>query len=67
MTNVLRPDDSGRLMWEMTLSELLGKAVARHPDKVFLEISGQKFTYLQFQRLTASDGGHVQGNGTGKR
>ena len=52
MTNVLGPDNPKRLMWEMTLSELLGVAVERDPDKVFLEISGQKFTYRQFQRLT---------------
>ena len=54
MTNVLGPDDPQRLMWEMTLSELLGKAVDRNPDKVFLEISGQEFTYRQFQRLSTA-------------
>ena len=63
MTNVLGPDDPERLMWEMTLSELLGKAVDRNPDKVFLEISGQKFTYRQFQRLTAAAAGMFRAMG----
>ena len=53
MTDLLGPDDTERLMWEMTLSELLGKAVDRNPDKIFLEISGQKFTYRRFQSLVA--------------
>ena len=57
MTNMIGPDDPKRLMWEMTLSEMLGKAVDRDPDKLFLEISGQKFTYRQFQRLTAAAAG----------
>ena len=63
MTNVLGPDDPKRLMWAMTLSELLGKAVDRDPDKVFLEVSGQKFTYRQFQRLTAAMAGMFKAMG----
>ena len=67
MTNVLGPDDPQRLMWEMTLSELLGKAVDRNPDKVFLEISGREFTYRQVQRLSTAAARHVQGYGPGQR
>ena len=63
MTDILGPDDPQRLMWEMTLSELLGKAVARDPDKVFLEISGQKLTYRRFQDLAARTAGMFQAMG----
>ena len=63
MTDILGPDDPERLMWEMTLSELLSKAVARDPDKSFLEISGQKFTYRRFQDLAARTAGMFQAMG----
>ena len=63
MTDILGPDDPQRLMWEMTLSELLGKAVAQDPDKVFLEISGQELTYRRFQDLAARTVGMFQAMG----
>ncbi len=32
MTNIIGPDDSRRLMWEMSLGEFLDAAVSRNPD-----------------------------------
>jgi carnitine-CoA ligase len=40
----------GRKPWERSLPEFLDLVVRRDPEKVFVEISGQKITYQQFQR-----------------
>jgi crotonobetaine/carnitine-CoA ligase len=44
----LAPKD--RKPWERSLPEFLDLAVRRDPDKVFVEISGEKITYQEFQR-----------------
>ena len=36
-------------MWEMSLGEFLDAAVRRNPDKVFVEMAGEKVTYRQLQ------------------
>ena len=53
MSNIIGPDDPERLMWEMSLGELLDAAVRRDPDKVFVEMLGEAVTYLQFQQAVA--------------
>ena len=51
MTNTIRLDgDEGRKPWERSLGEFLRDAVARNPDKVFLEIGGQRITYQECLR-----------------
>ena len=46
MTNTIELDgDEGGKPWERSLGEFLREAVARNPDKVFLEIGGQEITY----------------------
>jgi crotonobetaine/carnitine-CoA ligase len=36
-------------MWEMPLGEFLDAAVRRNPDKVFVEMAGEKITFRQLQ------------------
>ena len=60
MTNIIGPDDSRRLMWEMSLGEFLDAAVSRNPDKVLVELSGQKITYRQFQSAVLQAAGMFQ-------
>jgi crotonobetaine/carnitine-CoA ligase len=36
-------------MWEMSLGEFLDAAVRRNPDKVFVEMAGEKVTFRQLQ------------------
>ncbi len=51
MTNTIRLDgDEGGKPWERSLGEFLRDAVARNPDKVFLEIGGQRITYQECLR-----------------
>jgi len=38
-----------RRPWEMSLGEFLDGAAGRNPDRIFVEMSGQKLTYRQFQ------------------
>ena len=58
MSNTIGLDrDEGRKPWERSLGEFLQEAVARNPDKVFLEIGGQEITYqecLQRSEQTAA-------------
>ncbi len=56
----------GRNTWEMTLGEFLDTAVARSPDKLCLEMSGQKFTYAQLWRKALQTAGMFQAMGVGK-
>ena len=54
MTNTIGLDgDEGRKPWERSLGEFLREAVARNPDKVFLEIGGQEITYQECLRRSA--------------
>jgi crotonobetaine/carnitine-CoA ligase len=46
--SLLAPQD--RKPWERSLPEFLDLAVKRDPEKVFVEISGQKITYQRFQQ-----------------
>ena len=59
-------DSVERNPWEMSLGEFLDAAVARSPDKVFVEISGQALTYRQIQRLAMQTAGLFQEMGVGK-
>ena len=54
MTNTIGLDgDESRKPWERSLGEFLREAVARNPDKVFLEIGGQAITYQKCLRRSA--------------
>ena len=50
-------------MWEMSLGELLDKAVDRDPDKVFVEMLGEAVTYVQFQRAVRRTASMFKGLG----
>ena len=43
-------NSQGRKSWQKSLGEFLASAVERDPDKVFVEISGQRITYSQFRQ-----------------
>ncbi len=48
MTNTIGLDGGeDEKPWERSLGEFLRVAVARNPDKVFLEIGGQEITYQE--------------------
>ena len=49
MSTIAGPEGPGRPMWEMSLGEFLDAAVRRNPDKVFVEMAGEKVTYRQLQ------------------
>ena len=54
MTYIIGLDgDEGRKPWQRSLGEFLREAVARNPDKVFLEIGGQGITYQECLRRSA--------------
>jgi crotonobetaine/carnitine-CoA ligase len=57
--NTVRP-------WERSLGEFLDEAVRRDPDKVFVEISGQSFTYGQVQQTARQTAAMFQSLGVGK-
>ena len=38
-----------RRPWEMSLGEFLDAAAGRNPDKIFVEMSGRRLTYRQFE------------------
>ena len=42
--------ETQRPMWEMCLGDFLDQAVARNPDKFFVEIAGESITYREFHR-----------------
>jgi crotonobetaine/carnitine-CoA ligase len=60
------PGHESRKPWETSLGEFLDLAVARSPDKVFLEISGQEFTYDRFQRRVLQTAAAFRAMGVGK-
>jgi crotonobetaine/carnitine-CoA ligase len=49
-SSIIGPSDPERNMWEMNLGEFLAAAVRRNPGQVFVEISGQRITYREFQQ-----------------
>ena len=49
--------------WEQSLGEFLAEIVQRDPDKVFLEISGQKLTYRHFDDAIKRTAGMFQAAG----
>ena len=60
MSNIIGPQDSNRLMWEMSLGEFLEAAALRDPDKVFVQVSGQQASYGQFRRDSLRTAGMFQ-------
>ena len=60
------PADARRLMWEMSLGEFLEQAVARNPDKTFVEIAGAALTYREFHRRARQTAGMFQELGIGR-
>ena len=67
MTKIFGPDDPNRPMWEMTLGELLDKAVAEvSPDKVFAEVCGHEMTYRGFRRMVGRTAAMFHSMGIGK-
>ncbi len=64
MSDVAGPGaPDSRNPWEMTLGEFLESAVARNPDKVFVEISGDKITFQQLQDMALRTAGMFQAMG----
>ena len=55
-----------RCPWEMSLGEFLDGAVKRNPEKVYVEISGQSFTYREIQQAANQTAGMFQAMGVGK-
>ena len=54
MTYIIGLDrEEGRKPWQRSLGEFLREAVARNPDKVFLEIVGHGITYQECLRRSA--------------
>ena len=53
------------LPWEQSLGEFLAEVVQRDPDKVFLEISGQKITYRHFDDAIKRTAGMFRAAGIG--
>ena len=66
MFNIIGPEETDRQMWEMTLGEFLKVAVERYPDKVFVEFSNQKTSYLKFWCDSLSAAAMFQRMGVGK-
>ena len=67
MANIFCPDDPNRPMWEMTLGELLDRAVAEVPEeKVFADVCGHEISYRRFQRIAARTAAMFQSMGVGK-
>ena len=52
--------------WEINLGDFLDAAVAKDPEKVFAEISGQKITYGQFQEYVLKTAGMFRQLGVSK-
>ena len=49
MSDLVVPDDPARLSWEMTIGELVDRAAARDPDKVYLYYGSHQVTYREFR------------------
>ena len=59
------PNSPNLIPWEQSLGEFLAEVVQRDPDKVFLEISGQKITYRQFDDAIKRTAGMFRTAGIG--
>jgi len=66
MSDIVRPEDAHRLMWEMSLGEFLDEAVRREPHKVFVEMSGHALTYSEFRQTARETAALFQSMGVGK-
>ena len=67
MSQRVSPEASGeKNTWEMSLGEFLDQAVARGPDKIFVEMSGRKLTYHRLQQDVLRAAGMFQAMGVGK-
>ena len=42
MSDIVGPEDPTRLMWELSLGEFLDSVARRNPDKVFVEMGGER-------------------------
>lgn len=64
MTDIIGLDSAAdQRPWERTLGEFLGLAVSNNPDQDFVEITGQKITYRQFQERVSQAAGMFQNLG----
>ena len=52
MSGIILPDDPNRLPWSMTLGELVDRAVARDPYKVYLHYGPYQVTYQELLDYT---------------
>ena len=67
MTNTIGMDgDEDGKPWERSLGEFLREAVARKPDKVFLEIGGQGITYQECLRRSEETAAMFRGLGVSR-
>ncbi|MCI0784811.1 MAG: ATP-dependent acyl-CoA ligase [Chloroflexi bacterium] len=66
MADIVRPEDTHRLMWEMSLGEFLDQAVRREPHKVFVEMSGHELTYSEFRQAARETAELFHSMGVGK-
>ena len=67
VSNVDGPNTpQGQNPWEMSLGDFWDQAVARSPKKVFVEMSGRKFTYRELQQKAMRTAGMFQEMGVGR-
>ena len=59
------PQDPEKPMWEMDLAEFLRAVARRDPDKVFVEMHGQKLTYGDFEDRVNATASLFRGIGVG--
>ena len=65
-TSVVRPTAPHAHTWEMTLGDFLASAASRDPAKIFVDVSGQRLSYGQFQIDAARTASMFQLMGIGK-
>ena len=67
MTYIIGLDrEEGRKPWQRSLGEFFREAVARNPNKVFLEIGGQRVTYQECLRRSAQTSAMFRALGVGR-
>ena len=64
--DIIGPKDSQLPMWEMSLGEFVQVAVARNPDKTFVEVSGQVISYQDFLQRALQTAGMFESLGIGR-
>ena len=64
--DIIGPKDSQLPMWEMSLGEFVQAAVARNPDKTFVEVSGQVISYQDFLQRALQTAGMFESLGIGR-